>query len=336
MATYTKRGSNWNAVVRKKGVYKSGTFPTKAAAVTWATILEAEIDTGKRSKVSDLTFGDLLKEYRTKVSAHKRGRRWEEIRIDLLLKDKVSDVKLEDLSRATFADWRDRRLLQVSARSVLREWALLSHALNVAVNEWEWIKENPMRGLAKPVGAPPRDRLPTQDEIDRLCQALGFDGVSIPYTATARVGAAFLFAIETAMRAQEICNLTTADVSGKVAVVRQSKTQAGVRRVPLSPAALDILELVRRVPPPASGEPGDSSGLPLFQLRTDQLDALFRKGKARALVEGLHFHDSRAEAITRLAKKLPILDLARMVGHKDLRMLQVYYRESAEDIAERL
>ena len=188
-----------------------------------------------------------------------------------------------------------------------------------------------MKKVKKPVGAPPRDRLPTQDEIDRICLALGYDGVTPPETMTARVGAAFMFAIETAMRAQEICNLTRADIQGKVAVVRTSKTQAGVRRVPLSPEALRILGLVQ-----ASHPAGDGTPCSVFQLTTAQLDALFRKGKARAVVQGLHFHDTRAEAITRLAKKLPLLDLARMVGHKDLRLLQVYYRETAEGIADRL
>lgn len=59
-----------------------------------------------------------------------------------------------------------------------------------------------------------------------------------------------------------------------------------------------------------------------------------RKAKARALVEGLHFHDTRAEALTRLSKKLDALRLAKISGHKDLRiLLATYYRESAEDVA---
>jgi hypothetical protein len=41
-------------------------------------------------------------------------------------------------------------------------------------------------------------------------------------------------------------------------------------------------------------------------------------------------------AITRLAKKLDVLDLARMVGHRDLKQLLVYYNESPNTIAERL
>ncbi|MFP3656085.1 integrase, partial [Burkholderia sp. SIMBA_052] len=51
----------------------------------------------------------------------------------------------------------------------------------------------------------------------------------------------------------------------------------------------------------------------------------------------LHFHDSRAEALTRMSRKVDVMTLARISGHADLRILQrTYYRESAADIAARL
>lgn len=64
--------------------------------------------------------------------------------------------------------------------------------------------------------------------------------------------------------------------------------------------------------------------------------AMFRKVKAKAMVDNLHFHDSRHEAITSLSKKLDVLALARAVGHRDLRMLMVYYNQSAEELAKLL
>jgi len=36
------------------------------------------------------------------------------------------------------------------------------------------------------------------------------------------------------------------------------------------------------------------------------------------------------------ARVLNVLELARAVGHRDIRMLQTYYNESAADIAKRL
>jgi hypothetical protein len=65
-------------------------------------------------------------------------------------------------------------------------------------------------------------------------------------------------------------------------------------------------------------------------------DALFRKIRQRASLEDLHFHDSRAEAIWRLSKKLDVLQLARVIGHRDLKSLLIYYDESASELAKRL
>ena len=50
----------------------------------------------------------------------------------------------------------------------------------------------------------------------------------------------------------------------------------------------------------------------------------------------LHFHDSRAEAIWRLSKKFDVMELARVIGHRDLRSLMIYYQVSADELADRL
>ena len=55
-----------------------------------------------------------------------------------------------------------------------------------------------------------------------------------------------------------------------------------------------------------------------FDLSTVSLDAMFRKCRQKAGVEGVAFHDARHLAITRLARKLNVLELARMVGHRDI------------------
>jgi len=74
----------------------------------------------------------------------------------------------------------------------------------------------------------------------------------------------------------------------------------------------------------------------VFNLKTTTVDVLFRKIRDRAEINNLHFHDTRHEAITRLARKLEVLDLARIVGHKDLKQLMAYYNARPEEIASRL
>jgi integrase len=321
MANVTKTVSGkWRFQVTVNYKPRSKVFATKAEGYVW----ESELRAGNGVTPS-ITFGKLLEDYRDKVSVKKKGERWERIRIAKFLHDDLAKIKIADLSKSHFADWRDRRLKEVSALSVLREWALLSHCLQIAVTEWEYLKINPMLGLKKPQATPPRDRLITDDEIERLCFALNYSTGAKLTTVTSRVGACFMFAIETAFRAQELCNLQWSDISGRVAKINDSKTYAGVRSVPLSTKAMAILKQCE----------GLDKKL-VFNVKTSQLDSLFRKAKKLCLIDNLHFHDSRGLAITRLAGKLDILELAKMVGHKDLSMLQIYYRKSAVDLVDKL
>jgi integrase len=51
----------------------------------------------------------------------------------------------------------------------------------------------------------------------------------------------------------------------------------------------------------------------------------------------LHFHDARHEACTRLAQILPIQDLAKVSGHRDLKiLLNTYYNITAPEIAAKM
>jgi integrase len=326
MATYRKRSGSWEAlVVRKVGeqiVRRSGSFSTKAEAQAWAAKIETEIADGKAGKLPDRPFRDLLIRYRDEVAPTKRGAGKEIIRINALLKDDLADIRLASLRAADFAAWRDRRLKLVSAGSVLREWTQLSAICVRAWKEWHWLAGNPLSDVKRPDKPVARDRRVSDDELDRLGYALGTDYS----TQTGRVHLAMLFAVETAMRAGEIVALQWADVhlDRRFLTVRQGKTQAASRDVPLSVEAVRLIGLL----------PQD--GGPVFGLESANMDALFRKAKARSLIDDLHFHDLRHEAITRLAKKLDVLALARMVGHRDLRMLQIYYNPSATELAGRL
>lgn len=329
MASIRKVGEVWKAeVVRSVGgrkLRKSARFATKAEAVNWAAAMEASLLAGKGLTLANKTVTDILRRYADEVSPNKRGATWEIRRLAAMEADPLAAVPLDQLNESHIAAWRDRRLQRVTPGTVLREWNILSPAFDTAVREWRWLAKHPMREVRRPSEPPARDRILTEREVELLLHALGYDRASPPLTATARVGAAMLFAIETAMRAGEIVGLRWRDIEGPVART-QGKTPAATRRVPLSSEARRILDQL----------PRSDDDERCFGINGALLDALFRKAKKQTSIEGLHFHDTRATAITRLARKLDILDLARMVGHKDLRMLQVYYRDSAETIAARL
>src|SRR5688572_24956546 len=104
MATYRKRLGNWRAEVRMRGVYDSETFTSLGAAKAWATTREAEVMAGVRGEIPNLTVQALLERYRREVSKDKKGRRWEEVRLDLFGRDRIAQVKLKVLDAPHTAD----------------------------------------------------------------------------------------------------------------------------------------------------------------------------------------------------------------------------------------
>ncbi|WP_239031887.1 tyrosine-type recombinase/integrase [Paroceanicella profunda] len=298
---------------------KSQVFASRQAAKDWAARQEYLI-LNSEGIASQAPFGDLLDRYAREVTVSKRGARVEILRINRMRRDDIAWLKVADLRPADFAAWRDRRLKDVGPASVIREMQTMSSAINVAIKEWGLLSTNPLTDVRRPAAPPARDRLPTAAEMERLALSAGDD----LQHATARAYHAWLFALETAMRAGEICGLTWDRVDLTRRTVHLEITKNGrSRQVPLSSEAARLLEALPKADP-------------VFGLTPRSLDALWRKLRSRAGVEGLTFHDSRHAAITRLAAKLDVLALARMVGHRDLKMLQVYYNESAEDLAKRL
>lgn len=323
MATIRKLSSGkWQAQVARKGVRKSATFDLKSEARDWAARQEHLIASGQYgNSPKNKTFGDLLLRYAKEVCPSHKGGRWETLRIEAMRRDPVAVTPLDELTADLLAQWRDRRLRRVKGASVRREMQIISGALNLARKEWGWIKSNPMSDVRKPPGSAPRDRRISDAEIDMIVTAAGSN-----YRRTSpKAGLAFLFAIETAMRAGEICGLYPGDVDRETRVATLPETKNGTaRKVPLSRRAIEILDLLP-----------DTNGT-LFGMNAATLSATFMRLKKKTGLLDLNFHDTRHEAITRLAKKLDVLSLARMVGHKDIRQLQTYYNETAEDMAKRL
>ncbi len=115
------------------------------------------------------------------------------------------------------------------------------------------------------------------------------------------------------------------DIDIERRVVHLPQTKNGTSRdVPLS---MEAIRLLRQMP--------QKRGC-VFGMMVSNLGNVFRKLTSLAMIDNLHFHDTRHEAITRLARKLNVLDLARMVGHRDLKQLMVYYNATAEELAKRL
>lgn len=319
-----KQREKWRVEIQRNGVRVSAVFESKSAATQWGIREEAALLAEKRGAFPKRTFAEALDRYVEKVSALKAGEKFEKARLEALKRDfpLLAGKALATLTTADLVAWRDARLLKVSKGSVQRDINLLSHVFTKARDEWKWMGESPLKGMQAPGDNPPRDRLPTNSEIRRILRWLGHVTGRLPTTKQQEAAFAFLLALRTGMRAGEVLQLGPATVAGSVATVthKMQYRTGKPRKVPLSRHALRLLR-----------------GFTGFTVSSESLDALFRKARDSLLIEDLHFHDARAAALTRFSRKVDVLELARISGHKDLRvLLATYYRMSSEDIAGRL
>lgn len=327
MATYRRRGNRIICEVSIKGRRKSKTFDSKLKAKAWAASVEHELR-GLAAGVSQThTLGDVFDRYAREVSEHKKGARWEFIRLDKFATYEFARIKLIELKREHIEDWMMLRAKEgLKPSSINRELNLLSHCLTQA-RRWRLMQHNPMEDLERPRNPPHRDRRIRQDEIEQILIALTYAEHAPVLQHQQRVAVAFLFALETAMRASEICGILPAYLNVHERTVFLPDTKNGAQRwVPLSMRAIELLKKLK---------PFDD-GKTIFQVRSGTLSTLFKKGVDKTGIENLTFHDSRHEAITRLAAKLDVLDLARMVGHRDIKQLMTYYNKSAAELAQKL
>jgi integrase len=331
VAYIRKAKGGWRAEVERLGVRKSLTFPTKAEAQAWALREEAALLAVKRGQYPKRTLAEAMERYLRDVSPHKaatavdrEGRRLQALREGFpALAGKV----LADITTADIAAWRDARLRVVSRGTVQRDINLLSNLFQVAHREWQWCAGSPFSALRAPGNNPPRDRLIGWREARRMLRALHYTR-GVPALKLQEVAHAFLIALRTGLRAGELLALRPGMVDldrGVLKVPHKMQYRTGrPREVPLTPQAVRLLR-------PLVGRD------PLIQVSAGSLDALFRKTREQCGLEGFRLHDARATALTHLARRVDVLTLQRISGHKDIRTLSsVYYRETAESIAARL
>ena len=309
MAYIRKLASGWRAEVQKNGQRASKVLPTKREAQAWALEQEAKagaLATGWR------TFAEAADKYQAEVSAHKRGAAWEARRL-AALRDHFAGRTLGQLDAPDIATWRDLRLRTVSGSTVVREINLLRHLLRVARDEWRWIDHDPLRGVKIPKENEARTALWRWHQIRRVLRAGQQSGGK-----TREVAEAFHISLRTGMRLQE-CLAAPGGLDVASSVVTLASTKTGKRRIPVGRIACRLLQR------------------PEFVVGPNEASTLFAKLTKQLCIDGLTFHDARATALTHLARRVDVLTLAKISGHRDANLLlNVYYRETEAAIAARL
>ncbi len=326
MASYRQRNGKWQARVLRDGYPdQTKTFATKSDAEKWARAIESEIDKGQFVNVSEAqrtTLGDVIARYLVEVTPTMKGALEDTIRLKAMMRKPVARWSMANLSAVRIAAYRDERLKEVSAGTVIRELAYLSSIINHARKEWGINVPNPVQMVRKPQSPQSRSRVLTDDEVSKLLIALEPTGRRSHWTKPA-----VQLALATAMRRGELLSLRWdhVDLQNRTAFLSDTKNGES-RTVPLSTAAVQVL----------AGLPRHISGT-VIPVKFFTLDAAFKRARKRAGLDDVRFHDLRRTAITRMAEKLPnVIELAAVSGHKSLMVLKRYYRPTASELAQKL
>ena len=329
MASFTERKNktgktSYYAKIRLKGhrtIVKA--FERKTDAKNWVSKTESEIKDGKRFKVlkgRNITLSELIEKYQDEVLVHK-GRVMQADQTTQLnwWKDEIGYMALAEISRSDIEEGKKKlrkgNKKERTPATVNRYLAALSHDFNVAMKEWEWIDENPVSKVKKLTEPKGRDRFLSLDEKKRLLKACKASTNKFLYPAV-------FLAIATGARASEIIYLKYSDINLEIGTAALHDTKNKEKRsITIAGVALGLLkdmENNRRMDteyvfPRADGEK------PIL------IRKAWDKAIKQAKINDFRYHDLRHTAASYLAmNQATMLEIADVLGHKDLQMVKRY------------
>jgi integrase len=347
MATIVERiqkdGSlSYKVVVRVRG-YPTATasFDKKSSAKIWAQQTEVAMREGRYIKTPEArrkTLADMVDRYISTVVPvrHKNPTAKRKVVKHLLWwKAQLGECFITDVTPARLIECRDvllstpplnsigkpfeaKRGEEPKLRSpstVVRYFASLSVMFTTAVNEWEWVRENPVERVRKPQEPRGRVRFLSDSERDALLAACKKSRNPYLYPIV-------VLTLSTGARHGEIMSIEWKNVDLARNVIVLDMTKNGERRaLPLVGHAHELIaELSRnRVIVSKYVFPRSDGKKPMH------IQKEWKRALAAAGIEDFRFHDLRHTAASYLAMSgATIAEIAEVLGHKTLQMVKRY------------
>lgn len=338
MASITKIGKRWRALVRKGGVTRCMTLGTRAQVAAWAATVENEIEQLKASgflKPTGLTVGDLIDRYNRELYPLKRWSASKTRDLRILKKKFGADlVSALDHSRIVqaFTDMHDAGAGGVGVGARI---GYLNRVLETAANLWRInvpleaarSARAALREAGMITASKQRDRRVSDAEIERVIARLEQMDSALPMRDIIH------FAVASAMRVSEICRIRWADLNeaDRTIKVRDRKDPrkkiGNDSEVPLLDfSGHDAFAIVMR-------QPRTKECIFPFNCRT--VGKYFIDAALFLEIPDLNFHDLRHEAVSRMFEskhRYSIPEVAIVSGHKDWGHLKRYTNLRAVDL----
>ncbi|MCH8979256.1 MAG: site-specific integrase [Armatimonadetes bacterium] len=322
-----KKGKpSYRVLVRMKGhPSASASFLRKTDALRWAQDTESAIRQGRYFKSAEAkkhTLAELIDRYVKDVLPHRPKGEKKTRALLQVWRDEFGDYTLARVTPALIGEKRDELARGTTYRGTKRSPATcnrylqaLSHPFSVAVNEWGWCDENPVRKVRRLPESRGRVRFLDEDERERLLQAAR-------ESTDSRLYPMLVLALSTGARQSELLRLRWRDLDFERGVAILHETKNNERRaIPIAGHAHEVLRKMSKV----------------RRLDTDLILASAKSTKARfpqkaweraleaARIEDYRWHDNRHSAASYLAANgATLAELAEVLGHKTLAMVKRY------------
>jgi len=328
---------SFHAEVRLRGYpTQRDNFRTKNLAKKWIQDTESAIRDGRHYKTSEAkrhTVGELIDRFIAQWLTKNPKSQAKQVALLTWWKNRIGHLLLADLTPSIIAEARDALMGESTRRKKLRSssttnryLASFSKALSVAVKEWGWIDDSPMRKVSKPREAPSRDRYLSLEEKDRLLAACKESANSNLYPLVC-------LSILTAMRFGELIRLKWEDIDFTLRSITLRETKNGdCRVIPLTQAAENIFKSC------GSYEKGASGMIFKSERRNNRTGVIsIRKAFQKALqvsdIKGFRWHDLRRTAGSYMAMAGATQgELMEILGHRSHAMTRVYSKFSQHHI----
>ena len=283
-----------------------------AVAVSQAALCQERLAQGLDPRVLAMGMSAFFDDvYLPTIQQSQRSWRSTRSRFDRHLRPVLGERPLGSITLAELQRFIDRLAAAgYAAATINRVIALLKVIFKRACQQGV-LAVNPTLGLRLLPERNQRGRILREDEYRAFFEALG----EAPPLVHALVG----LLLVTGMRLSEALSARWEDVDWTRNLLRLPDTKNGrPRLVPLSPAALGLLEQLRPHQRNAWLFPGRGSG------HLTRPSRAFRRVLAQAGVEGLWLHDLRRTFATLAAQRHPLPDVSRALGHSSVQVTERY------------
>jgi len=323
MASIKKMNGKFKVNINKKGFPRlSKRFLDKKTAKLWANEIEIQMEKGEFQSFNAVptTLREVLIKYREEKTIHKKGFREETVKINLLLKDKITSHSMMQLRSHHIHELMKELIKTRKPNTVNKYIHIISHAWKVSKQEWGLTlpRDNPFDMVTKYKYNDQRDRILTKQEYkDLLVEAESSpliqlkDIIQILYLTGCRRG--------------ELLRLSKNNINFEKRTMTFLDTKNGEdRTIPISD---QVLKILKRYP----------FGKKLFPISTYRLSKFWRRAKENIGIKDFRLHDLRACFCTNaFLSGLTVAEVATLSGHKDWSQLRRYTRIKPEDLIDKV